>query len=50
MPTRRELMKRVAGGAAALPLSALLGRAALPAPEKVRISGFELTPTRVPMD
>lgn len=50
MPTRRELMKRMAGGAAALPLGASLAGAA-PAPyEKIRISGFELTPTRVPMD
>ena len=49
MPTRRELMKRVAGGAA-LPLGASLAGAAPPPYEKIRISGFELTPTRVPMD
>ena len=50
MPTRRELIKGAAGGAAALPLGASLAGVAPPPYEKIRISGFELTPTRVPMD
>ena len=43
-------MKSMAGGTAALPLAASLPGAATPLNQEIRISGFELIPTRVPMD